>query len=190
MTDRLPMDDRSLEAVFVVDVLEHVEDPRALLAEASRVLVAGGTLVACVPVEGEPLSFYEMYRRALGEDTYVLTKEHIQHFTHEGLRAMVEEHFVIRRAEYAYHLLGQMMDASFFASARLPFVRDFWWNDNRYYNAVPTKRTAVSAALNDLLQLGNAAAWLESTLLRRARATSAYVLLEATSSFRDSATRS
>jgi SAM-dependent methyltransferase len=178
-TDRLPFEDHSMDGVLVVDVLEHVPDPRALLADAARVLKHGGKLVACVPVEGEPFSFYEAYRRALGKDTFVVTKEHVQAFTHKGLRELIEEHFTIMSLEYAYHALGHLMDASFFAAARLPFVRDFWWNDNTYYNPEQRRRSAVSTALNSLLELGNAAAWLESTLFKRSRATSACILVDA-----------
>jgi len=39
----------SFESVFIVNVLEHVEDDRALLEAARRVLVSGGTLLLFVP---------------------------------------------------------------------------------------------------------------------------------------------
>lgn len=39
---RLPFDDAAFELVFCKQVLEHVEDPRALVAEVARVLLPGG----------------------------------------------------------------------------------------------------------------------------------------------------
>src|SRR5579884_4130658 len=87
----LPFPDGSLDLVLVVDVLEHVDDPRHLLAEAARVLSPGGRLLAFVPIEGEALSFYELFRRLLGRDTYVVTKEHVQAFTHEQARSLLGE---------------------------------------------------------------------------------------------------
>jgi 2-polyprenyl-6-hydroxyphenyl methylase/3-demethylubiquinone-9 3-methyltransferase len=38
----LPFEDRSFDAVCAMDVLEHVEEPRRLIAEAGRVLKPGG----------------------------------------------------------------------------------------------------------------------------------------------------
>ena len=179
---RLPFADAELDVVLMFDVLEHVPDPEATLCEAARVLRPGGRLVAFVPVEGETISFYEAYRKVLGRDTYAVTKEHVQAFTHEALRGMVDRRFQVREIRYAYHALGQLMDASFFAAAKLPFVRDFWWKDNVYYNAPEkgAKRALASVVMNRLLQLGNLAAYTESSLLGRLRFGSAGILLDAT----------
>jgi ubiquinone/menaquinone biosynthesis C-methylase UbiE len=40
----LPLDDESFDAVLVISMLHHVDDPRAVLAEAKRVLRPGGRL--------------------------------------------------------------------------------------------------------------------------------------------------
>jgi len=47
--DRLPLPDSSVEVVCLLDVIEHLSDPRRALAEAVRVLVPGGRLVVNVP---------------------------------------------------------------------------------------------------------------------------------------------
>jgi SAM-dependent methyltransferase len=175
----LPYANARFDAVLVMDVLEHVPDPRALLGEAARVLKSGGRLVAFVPVEGEKLSFYELWRRALGPEIYAETKEHIQAFTHDGLRRMIEERFEIRELRYAYHALGQLMDASFFAATRIPALRSFWWKDNAYYNAKSEKKGALTGALNGLLKIGNGLAWAESRVLARSSLGAAGILVEA-----------
>jgi SAM-dependent methyltransferase len=179
--DGLPYDDGAFDTVLVFDVLEHVPDPARTLAEAARILKPGGQLVAFVPVEGETQSFYELYRRLLGRDLYAVTKEHIQAFTHEGLRALVERHFDIEELAYAYHPLGHFLDASFFAAARLTFVRDFWWKDNVYYAApaAAAKPSLPSRVMNALLELGNLAAYAESKLLARSNVGAAGVLFAA-----------
>lgn len=43
--ERLPVADRSVDAVLIVDALHHFEDQRAALAEAARVLRPGGVAV-------------------------------------------------------------------------------------------------------------------------------------------------
>ena len=45
----LPYADETFDAVVIFDVLEHVADPAAFLAETRRVLAAGGKLYAFVP---------------------------------------------------------------------------------------------------------------------------------------------
>jgi SAM-dependent methyltransferase len=175
----LPFEDQSLDVVLVVDVLEHVPDPRHLLAEAARVLRPGGRLLAFVPVEGEALSFYELFRRLLGRDTYELTKEHIQSFTHVEARALIAQRFDVLETRYAYHLLGQLMDAAFFAAARLKGLRDMWWSSNVFYNPDAKGMGGKVGAMNRFLVAGNVLAATESELLSRTRLGSAGVLVEA-----------
>jgi SAM-dependent methyltransferase len=45
----LPFDDESFDVVVCGELLEHVRDPHALVAESARVLRPGGTFVASVP---------------------------------------------------------------------------------------------------------------------------------------------
>jgi SAM-dependent methyltransferase len=47
--DPLPFPDGFFDCVVMLAVLEHVLDPHHLLREASRVLVAGGQIIVCVP---------------------------------------------------------------------------------------------------------------------------------------------
>ncbi len=179
MTADVPLDDASMDAVLFVDVLEHVPDPAHLLREAARVLRPGGRLVACVPIEGEPLSMYTLYKAFLGSDTYVQTKEHVSAFTRRGLRTLIEERFVLSDVRYAYHALGHFMDATFFAAARMTWLRNFWWKDNVYYNAEKQGEKGSVGLMNRLLVAGNAVAWAESSLLSRAPVTAAAMLVHA-----------
>jgi SAM-dependent methyltransferase len=179
MQGPIPEADGALEAVLVADVLEHVADPAFALGEIRRVLKPGGVLVAFVPVEGERWSAYEFYRRLLGPDLYRRTKEHVQAYTFAGLSALVHERFSVVDWRYAYHALGQLMDASFFAAASLKRLERFWWTENRYYNPDQSSASALTRLLNRALELGNRLAHAESSLLALRRFGAAGVLFTA-----------
>lgn len=175
----LPFPDGTFDVVLIFDVLEHVPDPVQMLSEAARVLGPEGRLIACVPVEGQRLSFYSLYRRIFGWDLYTETKEHIQAFTHTGLRRLIDSHFQIVDLRYLYHLLGHFMDATFFALLKVKRLQRFWWQDNVCYNPEKAPVSGTSSVLNRLLEAGNAVAWRESKMLAKVRFTSAAVLFEA-----------
>ena len=60
--DALPLPDASFDGVLCTQVLEHVADPSAVLAELHRVLVPGGSLWLSVPFVGqlheEPFDYF------------------------------------------------------------------------------------------------------------------------------------
>jgi len=61
--ERLPYDDASFDVVFSHEVLEHVDDDRAAVREAHRVLAPGGWLVAFVPNRLYPFETHGAYWR-------------------------------------------------------------------------------------------------------------------------------
>jgi SAM-dependent methyltransferase len=65
--EALPFPDDSFDALTMLDVLEHLPDPRRALAEVARVLRPGGTLLLTVPHGGalaglDSLNLYEALR--------------------------------------------------------------------------------------------------------------------------------
>jgi SAM-dependent methyltransferase len=68
---KIPFPDESFDHVLCTEVLEHAEDPLALISEMHRVLRRGGTLVATVPfsarVHHAPYDFHRFTRYRLSE---------------------------------------------------------------------------------------------------------------------------
>jgi ubiquinone/menaquinone biosynthesis C-methylase UbiE len=62
---RLPFPDASFDLIVIADLLEHVEDDRAMLADVARCLTVGGRVVLNVP-RLKPWGVLPPLRRALG----------------------------------------------------------------------------------------------------------------------------
>jgi SAM-dependent methyltransferase len=165
----LPYETNSVDVAILYDVLEHLHDPAASLAAAHRILRPGGHLISFTPLEGQPFSFYRCYRRVLGADLYLDTKEHIQAFSERSLLAIVEPWFRVVDREYAYHFIGHCMDATLFALMKIPAVRRRFWNENPYYVEGETAAGSTPSSFGRVLSVANALAELESRLLRHVR---------------------
>ena len=80
--------DGEADGLTMMDLVEHVGDPHALVGEAARVLRPGGALAILTPDAGSPVS------RALGARWPEVQRppEHIVLFSVAGLSAMLEAH--------------------------------------------------------------------------------------------------
>ena len=77
--EALPIADASVDLVLAFDIVEHVDDDRAMLAELSRVLSPGGAVAIHVPA----------WPSLWSEHDVVL--EHKRRYTRRGLRRLIEE---------------------------------------------------------------------------------------------------
>ncbi len=83
--ERLACPDGTFEAAVMFDVIEHLFDPRAVLARLARVLAPGGVLFMTTP------NFDALSRFVLGPSWAVLSPlEHVYYFTERTLRRLLE----------------------------------------------------------------------------------------------------
>jgi SAM-dependent methyltransferase len=103
--ERLPAEDGTVDAVALLDVIEHVADPAAVVAEIHRVLRPGGVLVLTTPHKGllaslDSLNVYPALCRRfpqwlpLDEADGAASGQHM-HFSVDELRALLEPEFTV-----------------------------------------------------------------------------------------------
>jgi dolichol-phosphate mannosyltransferase len=89
--DRLPLGDASVGTLITSEVIEHVTNAEDHLAEAARVLKAGGTLIAGTPDYGRWLwwALEWIYGKILPG---AYAHEHVTHYTRASLAASLARH--------------------------------------------------------------------------------------------------
>lgn len=91
---KLPFQDQSFDAVFCLEVLEHVFDPAQVIGEIKRVLRSGGYCIALVPSESWLFKIvWWFWTKMKGR---IWDVAHVQHFSHHSLKdVFVKENYKI-----------------------------------------------------------------------------------------------
>ena len=114
--ERLPFGDGELDFVWILDVLEHVEDPEQVLREVARVLKPGGGFHIVLPLEGQPGSLYRLVGCGTRWTAKVRHGGHIQIFSADRFRAVAASAGLpVIRTRWSYHLTLQVLDLLYFS---------------------------------------------------------------------------
>ncbi len=155
----LPAADAEFDAVLALDVLEHLEDPDAMLAESWRVLAPGGILHLHVPCEGDVLSPWRWLPAQAGERG--LKRRfggHLQRFRRAELLARVEAAgFERLRVRYSLHALGALADVAAFLVLAAAWRR----------GGTPRTTADLVAGASPLVRGVDALLWCEARLFSR-----------------------
>jgi 2-polyprenyl-3-methyl-5-hydroxy-6-metoxy-1,4-benzoquinol methylase len=96
---RLPLKTESLDAILLLDVLEHVADEHCVIQEIHRTLRPGGTLILSVPNKGIFRFLDPQNLAARVKGTYTQKTEH-RHYSFEELQSLLLPHFQIVKKKY------------------------------------------------------------------------------------------
>ena len=167
----LPARDGEFDAVLLLDVLEHLEDPAGMLTEIRRVLVPGGVLHAHVPCEGDPRSLWRWLPGQRGAGAWKRRfGGHVQRFRRRELLALIEAAgFEILRVRGSLHLIGNIADVAVFAAlAFTASSRSARASTGQILAAARAPGQRAPARLVAALVRGvDALLWAEATLLGR-----------------------
>ena len=160
--ESLPFQDESMSAVVMLDVLEHLENPAAVLREIRRVLRPGGLFHIVLPLEVQPWTFYRLMTR-LGWKAKLHHCGHIQLFDAQRFEVMAStEGMPVRAVQWSFHWLYSLVDIGYFSFLELrgpaaTSVEDY----------LAGKRDVSGALLRAVKNGAAAFGWYESRLLRR-----------------------
>lgn len=164
---RMPYENGVFDALLVFDVLEHVQDPDALLAEINRVMKDGGVFYCFVPCEGDSLSLWHWIKKMV-KTGHELTKKyagHINYFSRKSLFDLFKKNnFVLARVRYSEHFLGQLLGVMAFAAMdRAVKAKKIIQINNETYFAKEKQSLLIQFFKN----IVNSAVYLESLILSR-----------------------
>jgi SAM-dependent methyltransferase len=160
--ESLPFKDGSMSAVSMLDVLEHLKDPAAVLHEIHRVLRPGGLFHIVLPLEVQPWTFYRLVTR-LGWKAKLHHCGHIQLFDAHRFETMAAgEGMPVSRVQWSFHWLYSLVDIGYFSFLELrgpaaTSVEDYLAN----------RRDVAGTVLRGIKNGAAAFGWYESRLLRR-----------------------
>jgi ubiquinone/menaquinone biosynthesis C-methylase UbiE len=87
----LPFADGTFDAVWAAELLEHVQDVPALLAELARVLRSGGRLLVTTPDHPLRLRLALALRRRAFEEHFDPRSDHVRFFTARTLATLITD---------------------------------------------------------------------------------------------------
>ncbi len=160
--ERLPFGDGEFDFVWIIDVLEHVDDPERVLREVTRVLKPGCGFHIVLPLEGQPRTLYSLVGCGTRWTAKVRHAGHIQVFSADRFRDLAARCGLrVVRTRWSYHFLLQALDLAYFS-----------WLDRRgpVAGSVEDMSASHGGVVGRLMRAASrsvaSAAWTEARVLR------------------------
>jgi len=90
LSDKIPLNDESVDCVTLLAVLEHLEEPKKIVSESYRILKNGGLLLITTPSpESKPLLEFLSFRLHIVSPAEI--RDHKHYFSKRELNRLLEE---------------------------------------------------------------------------------------------------
>lgn len=112
---KLTFKKNQFNAVYMVDVLEHLERPEEAISEGGRVLKRGGVFHLVVPLEAELTNIDGLIKRILRKNLKKAPIGHIQQFSLIEIKTMLKKQgFKVRKIRYTYYFFYQLISFCYY----------------------------------------------------------------------------
>lgn len=164
---QLSFDSQEFAAVLIIDVLEHLEQPRKSLQEAVRVLKKRGVFYLVVPLEGELITI-DGWLKLVGINLKEKPIDHIQQFRLAEIREMIlKSGLEITQIRFSHHFFYQFFSFLYYLYVAL-FKRGKYW-------PLASKNKSINRLIFFLESLGGWLTFWESSLLRRIKGQTVHI---------------
>ncbi|RXK59304.1 class I SAM-dependent methyltransferase [Lacibacter luteus] len=162
--EKLHFEENVFDAIIMLDVLEHLENPQKMIDDCYRFLKPGGVIHTFIPCEAH--SVYWLGEKIFGFHTKEKTVGHIQRFSRKSAEALFSGRFVTIQKKFSFHLMGSIMDYILFSALLNKKISSIFWTGNKYYNSSSGSKSIKAKLLNSLLVAGSFIAYFESFLMQ------------------------
>ncbi|EKD42975.1 MAG: hypothetical protein ACD_72C00515G0005 [uncultured bacterium] len=109
--DKLTYADQSFDLVLILDVLEHVESPEAMVSEVKRVLKSNGLFFTFIPCEGDYTNFiFWLQKFGLLKNITRQCAGHINQWSRKKWITLIESLGLKKvKVNYSEHIIGQFL---------------------------------------------------------------------------------
>lgn len=136
--EKLIFKNNSFDAVFMFDVLEHLDGPQKALGEVKRVLKRGGAFHLVVPFEKNFLDF-NLREKPIG---------HIQQFDLSDIKELMSKNnFRIKKIKYSYYFTYQFISFIYYFYAN-------YFKKGKYVQLMPDKTHKSLNLIKPFVYLG------------------------------------
>lgn len=106
ISDKIPLDDESVNCVTLLAVVEHLDDPQKILTEAYRILKQNGILLLTTPSpKSKPLLEFLSYRLHIVSPVEI--HDHKHYYSNEELQELMEktgfQHMLVSNFEFGFN---------------------------------------------------------------------------------------
>jgi len=166
---KLPFKNSHFESVLMFDVLEHIKEPKKVIAEISRVLKRGSMFHLVVPCEADLTTIDGWLKLAFKVNLKAKPIGHINQFKHKEILDLLKaSDFEIGSVYYSYHFLYQLLSFMYFFYLYL-------FNSGVYVAVGRTKSGLKSKVGKKIMLLGLVLVYCESKLLKNFKGQTAHI---------------
>lgn len=165
--NQLSFKNNEFAAVVIIDVLEHLKNPKKALQEAVRVLKKGGIFHLIVPMEGD-LATIDGWLSLVKINLKAKPIGHIQQFSLTDIQVMIRESgLVITQMCYSHHFFYQLASLFYYL-----YVKFF---NAGQYQSLKSKKKSVNWSIKNLEKLGGWLTYWESSLLKEVKGQTVHI---------------